>query len=57
MLERIDELESIGQFLSVNAKDFSKKVLDLSKLVPPIEVKDSMKSLETEINKKWAEMD
>ncbi len=57
VLERIDELEQLGQFVAGQAKDFSKKILEISKLVPPIEVGQSIENLQTYITKKLAEMD
>ena len=38
VLERTDELEQLGQLSADHSKVFSKKVLELSKLVPPIEL-------------------
>ena len=57
VLERTDELEQLGQLSADNSKMFSKKVLELSKLVPPIELEASMNVLETEIKQKLDEMD
>ena len=57
VLERTDELEQLGQLSAEHSKAFSKKVLELSKLVPPIELEASMIRLETEIKQKLAEMD
>ena len=57
VLERTDELEQLGQLSADHSKMFSKKVLELSKLVPPIELEASMNILETEIKQKLAEMD
>ena len=42
VLERTDELEQLGHLEAGRSKEFSKQVLNLSKLVPPIELKASM---------------
>ena len=57
VLERTDELELIGQLPAGYSKVFSKKILELSILVPPTELEASMNKLETEIKQKLAEMD
>ena len=57
MLEKTDELEQLGQLSTGFSKVFSQKILELSKLVPPIELEASMNRLETEIKQKLAEMD
>ena len=57
VLERTDELEQLGKLPAGHSKDFSKKILAISKLVPPIELEASIINLETEIRKKFAEMD
>ena len=57
VLERTDELEKLGQLPGGYSKEFSKKIIEISKLVPPEELEASMKNLETEIKRKLAEMD
>ena len=57
MLERTDELEQLGQFEAAQSKEFSKMILNLSKMVPPEELEASMNNLETYIKQKLAEMD
>ena len=57
MLEINDELEQLGQLPAGYSKVFSKKILDLSDLVPPAELEASLKKLETEIKQKLSEMD
>ena len=57
MLERTDELEQLGQLSAEHSKEFSKKILELSKLVPPIELQASLTKLETQIKQKLAELD
>ena len=57
VLERTDELEQLGQLEAGHSKQFSKKILDLSKLVPPAELADSIANLETQIKQKLADMD
>ena len=57
VIERTDELEELGQLLRWHSKDFSKKILELSKLVPPVELDASINNLETDIRNKLAEMD
>ena len=57
VIERTDELEELGQLLPWHSKDFSKKILELSKFVPPVELNDSINNLETDIRKKLADMD
>ena len=47
VLERTDELEQLGQLPAGQSKDFSKKILELSKLVPPEELQVSINNLET----------
>ena len=43
VLERTDELEQLGQFSGEQSKVFSKKILELSELVPPIDLQASIK--------------
>ena len=43
VLERTDELEQLGQFSAEQSKVFSKKILELSELVPPIDLQASIK--------------
>ena len=38
VLERTDELEQLGQLSAQHSKVFSKKILELSELVPPREL-------------------
>ena len=57
VIERIDELQQLGQLEATRSKHFSKVILSLSNIVPPIEIATSLQNLETEINLKWAEMD
>ena len=57
VLEITDELEQIGQLPAGYSKKFSKKILDLSKLVPPTELEASLSKLEAEIKQKLTEMD
>lgn len=57
VLERADELEQLGQMEAARLKEFSKMILSLSQMVPPIELEASLKNLETEIFQKRAEMD
>ena len=57
VLERTDELEQLGQLPTGYSKVFSKKILEISELVPPLELEASMIKLETEIKQKLAEMD
>ena len=57
VLEITDELEQLGQLPDWHSKDFSKKILELSNLVPPKELEASLGKLETEIKQKLAEMD
>ena len=57
VLERTDELEHLGQLPTGYSKVFSKKILEISELVPPLELEASMFKLETEIKQKLAEMD
>ena len=47
VLERTDELERLGQLAAGYSKVFSKKILDLSNLVPPAEIEASINRLET----------
>ena len=47
VLERTDELEQLGHLVDWQSKEFSKKILDLSRLVPPIQIETSMTNLET----------
>ena len=47
VLERTDELEQLGQLEAASSKEFSKKILDLSKLVPPVGLDASLNSLGT----------
>ena len=56
VLERTDELEQLGQLKTQSSKDFQKKILDLSKLVPPVELDATLNNLETYIQQKLAEM-
>ena len=49
VLERTDELEQLGQLPTEHSKEFSKKILAISKLVPPIELDASINYMETEI--------
>ena len=35
VLERTDELEQLGQLVDWHSKEFSKKILELSNMVPP----------------------
>ena len=49
--------EKLGQLPVGYSKEFSKKIIEISKLVPPEELEASMKNLETEIKRKLAEMD
>ena len=56
-LERTDELEQLGQFSVQQSKVFSKKILELSELIPLMELEASMNKLETEIKQRLAEMD
>ena len=57
VLERTDELEQLGQLSAQQSKVFSKKILQLSELIPTMELEASMNKLETEIKQKLAEMD
>ena len=57
VLERTDELEQLGQLSAEHSKTFSKKILELSEMVPPSEIEASIKRLETEIKQKMLEMD
>ena len=57
VLEITDELEQLGQLPAGYSKVFSRKILDLSNLVPPKELGASLGKLETEIKQKLAEMD
>ena len=57
VLERTDELEYLGQLPAGYSKVFSKKILEISELIPPIELEASMNRLETEIKQKLAVMD
>ena len=50
-------MEQLGQLPDWHSKDFSKKILELSNLVPPKEFEAVMFNLETLIKKKFAEMD
>ena len=50
-------MEQLGQLQDWHSKDFSKKILELSNLVPPKEFEAVMFNLETLIKKKFAEMD
>ena len=50
-------MEQLGQLPDWHSKDFSKKILELSNLVPPKELEAAMLNLETLIKKKLAEMD
>ena len=43
VLERTDELEQLGQFSGEQSNVFSKKILELSELVPPIDLQASIK--------------
>ena len=56
VLEITDELELLGQLPNGYSKDFSKKIIELSNLVPPKELEASLYNLETLIKKKLAEM-
>ena len=56
VLERTDELEQLGQFSAEHSKEFSKKILNLSKLIPPAELEASINDLETCIKTKLTEM-
>ena len=56
VIKKTDELEQLGQLLPWHSKDFSKKILELSKFVPPVELNASINKLETDIKKKLAEM-
>ena len=47
VLERTDELEQLGHLVDWQSKEFSKKILDLSRLVPPIQIETSLTNLET----------
>ena len=47
VLEITDELEQLGQLPDWDSKDFSKKIFELSKLVPPKELEAAMFNLET----------
>ena len=38
VLERTDELEQLGLYAAEYSKKFSKKILDLSNMVPPVEI-------------------
>ena len=57
VLERTDELEELGQLVPCHSKDFSKKILELSKFIPPVELEASMRNLETDKKMKLAVMD
>jgi hypothetical protein len=57
VIERTDELERLGQLPASHSKEFSKKILDLSKWVPPVELDVSINNLETDIKQKLAELD
>ena len=57
VLEITDELEQLGHLPVGHSKDFSKKILDISKLVPPVELEASINNLDTFIKQKLAEMD
>ena len=56
VLERTDELEQLGQLPIGHSKVFSQKIIELSNLVPPIELEASLNKLETEIKQKLAAM-
>ena len=56
VLERTDELEQLGQLKTQSSKNLQKKIIDLSKLVPPVELDASLNNLETKIQQKLAEM-
>ena len=47
VLERTDELEQLGHFTAGHSKLFSKKILDLSNIVPPVELDVLIGNLET----------
>ena len=57
VLEITDELEQLGQLQDWHSKDFSRKILELSNLIPPKELEAAIFNLETLIKKKLAEMD
>ena len=57
VLDRTDELEKRGQLPAGYSKDFSKQIIKLVDIVPPVELKASMKNLENEIKQKLAEME
>ena len=57
VLERTDELEQLGHFEAYCSKEFSKKILALGRLVPPVEIEATINYLETLIKKKLVEME
>ena len=57
VLDRTEKLEKLGHLPPGYSKEYSKKIIALVEIVPPVELKASIKNLENEIKQNLAEME